>query len=161
LSFCIKCGRKVPEKANFCSYCGTSVASSRSAPSIPEIKVYRNPKGRAFKFLFDFIKDNFSSQEFSVEDLPDVNEAFVREVNQAMEKSGIFWMGPGENKQAKIEILVELSKAGLLNYRRVKEEFRDENGKPLPYQPIEKVLYNLTEEAKRTRVILGDLPGKN
>lgn len=80
--------------------------------------------------MFDFIKENFYDKEFCVEDLPDVNE------------SKIFWMGPGADKQAKIEILVGMSRVGLLSYRRVSEEFKDE-------PPIEKVLYNLTGEGKQ------------
>jgi len=95
-----------------------------------EIKVYRIPKGKASKSSFDFIKENFYDKEFCVEDLPDVNE------------SKIFWMDPGADKQAKIEILVEMSRVGLLSYRRVSEEFKDE-------PPIEKVLYNLTREGKQ------------
>jgi len=41
---------------------------------VPEgvIKVYRNPKGKAFKILFDFIKKNFYDKEFCVEDQEDL-----------------------------------------------------------------------------------------
>ena len=99
--------------------------------------------------MFDFIKENFYDKEFCVEDLPDVNEAFVKEVDQAMNESKIFWMGPGADKQAKIEILVGMSRVGLLSYRRVSEEFKDE-------PPIEKVLYNLTGEGKQAKVVFGD-----
>jgi len=99
--------------------------------------------GKAFKTLFDFIKRDFYDKEFCVEDLPDVNEAFVKEVDQAMNKSKIFWLGPGADKQAKIEILVKMSRVGLLSYRR-------------PSLSEEKVFYNLTEEGKQAKVIFGD-----
>lgn len=115
------------------------------------IKVYQNPKGKAFKTLFDFIKESFYDKEFCVEDLPDVNEAFVKEVDQAMKKSKIIWLGPGADDQAKIEVLVEMSRAGLLSYRRVLEEVKAPN---MP--PVEKVVYTLTESGKQTRVIFGE-----
>ena len=114
------------------------------------IKLARNPKGKAFKTLFDFIRKNFYDKEFCVEDLPDVNEAFIREVDQAMKESMRFmFLGPGADEQAKIEVLVVISGAGLLSYRRVREEVKD-----MP--PIEKVVYTLTESGKQANVIFGD-----
>jgi len=119
-----------------------------------EIKLYRNPMGKAFKSLFDFIKENFYDKDFCVEDLPDVNEDYVKQVDEEMDKSGIFWMGPGADKQAKINIMVKMSGVGLLNYRRVIEHVKDEHG--IPVNDIEKVLYNLTGEGKQAKVVFGD-----
>jgi len=147
----------VPEGAAFCPKCGAPVTPS--PPAAPwEIKLYRNPKGETFKALFDFIKENFYDKEFCVEDLPDVNVAFVKEVDQAIHRTVTsptgarapdgrprisFWFGPEAKKQAKIEILVEMSKAGLLSYRRVS-------------LTTGKVLYKLTEEGKQAKVVFGD-----
>ena len=104
------------------------------------INVYRNPQGKTFKTLFDFIQKNFSVKSFCVDDLPDVNEAFVKEVEQVMGKSGRFWMGPGVNTQAKIDVLVKMSNVGLLSFKRVFEEVKEPR---MP--PIEKFVYTLTE----------------
>ena len=152
---CVSCGGEVPEGAAFCPKCGAPITPS--SPAAPCIKVYRIPKGEAFKALFDFIKENFYDKEFCVEDLPDVNEAFVKEVDQAIHRLAtsphgrardgrpktFLWFGPDAKKQAKIEILVEMSKAGLLSYRRES-------------LTTGKVLYKLTEEGRQAEVVFGD-----
>jgi hypothetical protein len=106
------------------------------------IKLYRNPMGKAFKTLFNFIKKNFYDKEFCVEDLPDVNEAWVKEVDQAM--SPTFGLGPSADKQAKIDVLMKMFRVGLLKYKRG------------PFSSIEKILFKLTEEGKKAKVIFGD-----
>jgi hypothetical protein len=106
------------------------------------IKLYRNPMGRAFKTLFDFIKKNFYDKGFCIEDLPDVNEAWVKEVEQTM--SPTFGLGPSADEQAKIEVLMKMFRVGLLKYKRG------------PFSSIEKILFKLTEEGKKAKVIFGD-----
>lgn len=115
------------------------------------IKVHRNPQGKAFKTLFDFIQKNFSVTSFCVDYLPDVTEAFVKEVEQVMGKSGRFWMGPGANTKAKRDVLDKMSNVGLLSFQRVVEEIKEPR---MP--PIEKVVYTLTESGKHTKVLFGD-----
>jgi len=81
------------------------------------IRLHRNPKGKAFKKLFEYIKKKFPDKEFQRKDMPEVPKDYLNEVK--MQTAGTYWIDSSPSICAIETLLIDMCNNELLQKREV------------------------------------------
>lgn len=109
------------------------------------VLVHNSPKGRAFKFYFNYIKKKFPKGEFMRKYMPRLPWAYKREVNKKFAGLDIHWIDSSPEIAASEELLEEMCKNGLLTRKdKVANKYGDKD-----------IYYSLSKKGRKCKVEFG------
>jgi len=107
------------------------------------IRLHRNPKGKAFKKLFEYIKKKFPDKEFQRKDMPEVPKDYLNEVK--MQTAGTYWIDSSPSICAIETLLIDMCNNELLQKREVqRNQWGDMD-----------IFFSLTTKGKQSEVAYG------